>query len=159
MNWKKHEQNQKNINYRKLYETRTHTQTNGKWKEQWQELKQNGREKQCKENDSEQKKREKDMKASYLHGKWNDMFRVGRSDNVCDNQCHQNLFVTLSWRLSLEMRKGWPELECGPYIQILNSWPNHTNLCFGAFSEGFCIQAMVAGCCGFCCVLAVCDSG
>ena len=36
------------------------------------------------------------MKASYLHGKWNDMFRVGRSDNVCDNQCHQNLFVTLS---------------------------------------------------------------
>ena len=48
------------------------------------------------------------------------------------------------------------EVECGPYIQILNSWPNHTNLCFGAFSEGFCIQAMVAGCCGFCCVLAVC---
>ena len=154
MNWKRHEQNQKNFNYRKLYET--HTQTNGKWKEQWKEWKQNGREKQCKENDSEQKKREKDMKASYLHGKWNDMFRVGRSDNVCGNQCHQNLFVTLSWRLSLDMRKGWPELECGPYIQILNSWPNHTNLCFGAFSEGFCIQAMVAGCCGFCCVLAVC---
>ena len=43
MNWKKHEQNQKNINYRKLYET--HTQTNGKWKEQWKEWKQNGREK------------------------------------------------------------------------------------------------------------------
>ena len=135
----------------------THTQTNGKWKEQWKQWKQNRRGKrQCKENDRERKEREKDIKASYLHGKWNDMFRVGRSDNVCDNQCHQNLFVTLSWRLSLEMRKGWPELECGPYIQILNSWPNHTNLCFGAFSEGFCIQAMVAGCCGFCCVLAVC---
>ena len=27
MNWKKHEQNQKNINYRKLYETHTHRQT------------------------------------------------------------------------------------------------------------------------------------
>ena len=52
--------------------------------------------KQCKENDRERKKREKDINASYLHGKWNDMFRVGRSDNVCDNQCHQNLFVTLS---------------------------------------------------------------
>ena len=38
--------------------------------------------KQCKENDRERKKREKDIKASYLHGKWNGMFRVGRSVNV-----------------------------------------------------------------------------
>ena len=120
MNWKKHEQNQKNINYRKLYETHTHRQTESERSNERNESKTEGK-KQCKENDSEQKKREKDMKASYLHGKWNDMFRVGRSDNLCDNQCHQNLFVTLSWRLSLEMRKGWLELECGPYIQILNS--------------------------------------
>ena len=37
----------------------------------------------------------------------------------------------------MEMTKGWAELECAQYIQILNSWPNHANVCVGAFSEGF----------------------
>ena len=38
--------------------------------------------KQCKENDRERKEREKDIKTSYLHGKWNDMVRVGRSHMI-----------------------------------------------------------------------------
>ena len=35
------------------------------------------------------------MNASYLHGKWNDMFRVGRSDNVCDNERVTEIFLSL----------------------------------------------------------------
>ena len=34
-------------------------------------------------------------------------------------------------------KKGWAELECVQYIQILNSWPTHAYVCVGAFSEGF----------------------
>ena len=54
MNWKKHEQNQKNINYRKLYETHTHThrQTERERSNERNESKTEGK-KQCKENDSE----------------------------------------------------------------------------------------------------------
>ena len=36
----------------------------------------------------------------------------------------------------MEMTKGWAELECAQHIQILNPWPNHANVCVGAFSEG-----------------------
>ena len=50
--------------------------------------------------------------------------------------------TTFSRRSPMEMTKDWAELECAQYIKILNSWPNHANVCVGAFSEG--LQAKTA---------------
>ena len=81
MNRKKHEQNQENITGNCM-ETHTHTDKRKvKGTMTVMEAKRKGN-KQCKENDRERKEREKCIKTSYLHGKWNDMVRVGRSVNV-----------------------------------------------------------------------------